>query len=78
MTIHVGLSGCSNGSVHRIAAGTGSPPAFGPQLVAQLKRLTSPRRPSGFGSASALDHGRWSALARSPLGVRYGPAVVWD
>ena len=81
VAVRVGLSGCelvTNASVHRIALGMGSPPAFGPQLVAQLKRLTSPRRQSGPGSATALVHGRWSALARSPLGVRYGPAVVWD
>lgn len=81
VTIRVGLSGCelvTNGTVHRIALGMGSPPAFGPQLVAQLERLTGPRRPSDPGGAAALDHGRWSVLARSPLAVRYGPAVVWD
>ena len=81
VAVRVGLSGCelvTNGSVHRIALGMGSPPAFGPQLVAQLKRLTTPRQPSESGSATALDHGRWSVLARCPLGVRYGPAIVWD
>jgi hypothetical protein len=29
----------TNGSVYRLAAGLGSPPGFGPQLVAMLKRL---------------------------------------
>jgi hypothetical protein len=45
VTISVGLQGCvmvTNGNVYRTAAGFGSPPAFGPQLVARLKRLTAP------------------------------------
>jgi hypothetical protein len=49
VTISVGLRGChtvTNGSVYRSAAGIGSPPAFGPQLVTELKRLTAPRRAS--------------------------------
>lgn len=42
VTITTGLTGCdlvTNGSVHRSAAGIGSPRPFGPQLVAQLQRL---------------------------------------
>ena len=42
--IAVHLTGCkqvTNGSVDRLAAGLGTPPAFGPQLVAQLERLTA-------------------------------------
>ena len=81
VTITVGLTGCAlvtNGSGHRSAAGIGSPRPFGPQLVAQLERLigTAPR--SNTGSASALAHGHWSVLARSPLGTRYGSTFVWD
>lgn len=81
VTITVGLTGCAlvtNGSVHRSAAGIGSPRPFGPQLVAQLERLigTGPR--SNAGSASALAHGHWRVLARSPLGKRYAPTFVWD
>ena len=43
VTISVGLTGCervTNGSVNRTAAGIGAPPAFGPELLTQLKRLT--------------------------------------
>jgi hypothetical protein len=46
VSINVGLSGCAlvtNGSVHRTAAGFGTPPPFGPQLVAQLEQLAGPR-----------------------------------
>ena len=81
VTISVGLTGCelvTNGSVHRAALGMGTPPAFGPQLVAQLKRLVSGRSQPGPDSASVLVHGRWSVLARSPLGTRYDPSFVWD
>jgi hypothetical protein len=42
VSISVGLTGCalvSNGSVHRSAAGFGTPPPFGPRLVAQLEHL---------------------------------------
>lgn len=44
--ISVGLAGCeavTNGSVHRTAAGMGSPRAFGPQLVTQLEHLAGGR-----------------------------------
>jgi hypothetical protein len=44
--ISLGLRGCNavtNGRLHRLAAGIGTPRPFGPQLVAQLKRLSSPR-----------------------------------
>jgi hypothetical protein len=81
VTITVGLTGCAlvtNGSVHRSAAGIGSPRPFGPQLVAQLERLVPAHPRSNPGSASALARGHWSVLARSPLGARYGPIVVWD
>lgn len=46
--IAVHLAGCqeaTNGSVFRLALGVGSPPAFGPQLVAQLERLTASEPP---------------------------------
>jgi len=71
--ISVGLSGCalvSNGSVRRYAAGFRSPPAFGPQLVNQLKQLLSGQPTSPAGGAVALAHGHWSVLAltaRHPL-----------
>ncbi len=81
VTIAVGLTGCAlvtNGSVHRTAAGIGSPPTFGPQLVAQLERLVAGRPRSNSGGASTLARGHWSVLARSPLGTRYAPIVVWD
>ena len=81
VTITVGLTGCTlvtNGTVHRTAAGIGSPPAFGPQLLAQLEHLVAVRPRSNPGTASGLGHGHWSVLARSPLGTRYGPAFVWD
>jgi len=81
VTISVGLTGCelvTNGSVHRTALGMGSPPAFGPQLVTQLERLVSAGARPGPASASALAHGHWSLLARSPLGTRYDPTFVWD
>lgn len=44
VTVSLGLTGCqtaTNGSVRRTAAGIGSRRAFGPRLVAQLKRLTA-------------------------------------
>ncbi|MGO9789902.1 MAG: hypothetical protein ACLP8S_10540 [Solirubrobacteraceae bacterium] len=81
VTITVGLTGCAlvtNGSIHRTAAGVGSPPAFGPQVVAQLERLVAARPRSNPGSASTLARGHWSVLARWPLGTRYAPVVVWD
>ncbi len=46
LTISVGLTGCetvTNGGLRRTAAGMGSPPAFGPQLVARLERLIDER-----------------------------------
>lgn len=52
--ISVGLAGCeavTNGSVHRTAAGMGSPRAFGPQLVTQLEHLAGGRS-SGVPGAS--------------------------
>lgn len=55
--ISVGLAGCetvTNGSVHRTAAGMGSPPAFGPQLVTQLERLAG-RRSSGVTRSVVCD-----------------------
>jgi len=42
--ITMGLSGCNsvtNGIVRRTASGFGSPPAAGPQLLAELERLTA-------------------------------------
>jgi hypothetical protein len=81
VTISAGLTGCAlvtNGSVHRSAAGIGSPRPFGPQLLAQLERLIGTRSQSNAGAASALAHGHWTVLARSPLGTRYGPTFVWD
>ena len=45
VTVSVGLTGCervTNGSAYRTAATIGAPPAVGPQLLAQLKRLTGP------------------------------------
>jgi hypothetical protein len=81
VTITVGLTGCvavTNGSLQRTAAGMGSPPAFGPQLVAQLKRLVPAGSRSVPVTAQALAHGHWSVLARSPLGTRDEPTVVWD
>ena len=84
VTISVGLTGCepvTNGSVQRTAAAFGGfPPSVGPRLVAQLERLLRARTssPSLAGSAAALAHGRWSVLARSPLGTRYEPTFVWD
>lgn len=81
VTVSVGLTGCAsvtNGGVHRTAAGYGTPRPFGPQLVAQLERLLVARQGSSLGTASALEHGHWSVLARSPLGTRFGPAFVWD
>jgi hypothetical protein len=82
VSISVGLTGCAlvtNGSVHRTAAGLGTPRAFGPQLLASLKQLlVSTHQQSNTGSANALAHGHWSVLARSPLGKRYAPTFVWD
>ncbi len=81
VTVSVGLTGCelvSNGSVYRTAAGLGSPPGFGPQLVAQLEQLVGPAPAAGLGSATALADDHWSVLARSPLGTRYGPVFMWD
>lgn len=52
VTIAVHLQGCeevTNESVARLAAGFGSPPAFGTKLVAQLKRLTRRVRPTPAG-----------------------------
>jgi hypothetical protein len=50
--VSIGLTGCepvTNGAVVRTAFGFGSPPAFGPQLVRQLKRLLASggQTPSG-------------------------------
>jgi hypothetical protein len=76
--ISVGLTGCeavSNGSVHRTAAGYGPHPRRGPRLLAELKRLVSGGQAV---SARTSAGGRWSVLARSPLGPRSQPAVVWD
>ncbi len=81
VTISVGLTGCAlvtNGSVHRTAAGLGTPRAFGPQLIASLEQLLSTRQQSNAGSANALAHGHWSVLAHSPLGTRYGSTFLWD
>jgi hypothetical protein len=81
LTVSVDLAGCrlvTNGSVGRTAAGMGSPATLGPQLVAQLERLVAARPPSKSGSASALARDHWSVLARSPLGTRYAPTLVWD
>jgi hypothetical protein len=81
VSISVGLFGCAlvtNGSVHRSAAGFGSPPAFGPQLVTQLEQLLSGSQRSQAATAAALAHGHWSVLTRSPLGTRYGPTFIWD
>ncbi|MGA2924851.1 MAG: hypothetical protein ABSG43_02465 [Solirubrobacteraceae bacterium] len=82
VTISVGLTGCAlvtNGSVHRTAAGIGMPPAFGPQLVAQLEQLVAAGPQSNHnGTANGLAHGHWTVLARSPLGRRYAPTFVWD
>ena len=64
VTIRVGMTGCeivSNGRVYRIAAGFGSPPAFGPQLVAQLKRLTAwPVRSNHSGYAASTSCSAYS------------------
>jgi hypothetical protein len=49
VTISVGLRGCesvTNGSVYRTAGGASSLPTVGPQLVAQLRRLTAVPTPS--------------------------------
>lgn len=76
VSITVGLSGCAlvtNGSVHRSAAGFGVPPAFGRQLVDELKQLLSGRSRSQAVSPVALAHGHWTVLARSPLGTRSKP-----
>lgn len=81
VTITVGLTGCdevSNGSVQRTAEGFGSPPPFGPQLIAQLEGLVSAHAPSESGSAAVLSRSRWSVLTRSPLGTRYGSTFLWD
>jgi hypothetical protein len=46
VSISVGLQGCNsvtNGTINRLAGGVGAPRPFGPQLVAQLNRLTSTR-----------------------------------
>lgn len=80
VSISVGLTGCAlvtNGSVHRTAAGLGTPRAFGPQLVDRLKQLVSPRQ-STAGTANILARGHWSILPRSPLGTRFGATVLWD
>jgi hypothetical protein len=81
VSISVGLTGCAlvtNGSVHRTAAGLGTPRAFGPQLLASLKQLVGIHQQSNAESANALAHGHWSVLARSPLGTRYGSTFLWD
>ncbi len=81
VTITVELTGCNmvtNGSVKRAALGVGSASASWPPLIVQLERLASGRPRPDSGSASVLARGRWSVLARSPLGTRYGPVFVWD
>lgn len=81
VSISVGLTGCAlvtNGSVHRIATEPGTPPGFGPQLIAQLEHLVGAHPRSKLGTASTLAHSHWSVLARSPLRTRYGPTFVWD
>jgi hypothetical protein len=81
VSISVGLTGCAlvtNGSVHRTAAGFGTPRTFGPQLLAALEHLVGVHPQSNAGSASALARGHWRVLARSPLGKRYAPTFGWD
>jgi hypothetical protein len=78
VSISVGLRGClqvTNGSVNRTASGYGPHPGRGPRLLAELKRLVD-----GGHSAHDQGHrpGHWSVLARSPLGRRAEPSVVWD
>jgi len=70
VTITVGLTGCvavTNGSVQRTAAGIGSPPAFGPQLVAQLERLVGGRAAvtGRFPNAPYSQPGNWRKGANS-------------
>jgi len=79
--ISVGLTGCAlvtNGSVHRTAAGLGTPRAFGPQLLTSLKQLLGAHQQSTAATAHALAHGHWSVLAHSPFGTRYGSTFLWD
>jgi len=81
VSISVGLTGCAlvtNGTVHRTAAGLGTPRAFGPQLLSSLDHLVGVHQQSNAGSANTLAHGHWRVLARSPLGKRYAPTFVWD
>lgn len=81
VTISAGLTGCAlvtNGSVHRTAAGFGSPPAYGPQLVAELERLVHAPPPAPPAGAPGRVRGHWSVLRRSPLGPRYGATFAWD
>ena len=81
VSISVGLTGCAlvtSGSVHRTAAGLGTPRAFGPQLLASLTQLVNVAQESKAGTANTLAHGRWSVLPRSPLGTRYRSTFLWD
>lgn len=75
LLISVGLTGCetvTNGSVHRTAAGMGSPTAFGPQLVTQLERLAG-RRSSGVTRSIVCDQAvayrSFTALRRAASSV---------
>ncbi len=85
VTITVGLTGCdlvTNGSVHRSAAGIGSPRPFGPQLVAELEHLVPAHSRSGpapAGGPAGASPPRTVISRRlraaAPGGLRPGTAV---
>ena len=62
--------------------------ATGCALAGCASSARPPSRPAASGTlpagsrpglaAAVLARGHWSVLARSPLGTRYGPIVVWD
>ncbi len=47
-------------------------------LVVQPGHPSRERPRSDAGTAAGLARGHWSVLARSPLGERLGPTVIWD
>jgi hypothetical protein len=83
--VSVGLTGCAlvtNGSVHRTAAGFGTPRAFGPQLLTSLEQLVGANQRSNAGSANALALGQtatnhWSVTSKAPVGPFNAPTAVW-
>ncbi len=60
-------------------AGTASTsgPTHPPVRSAGIVRIAHAARAAGRGRAGALARDRWHLHARSPLGTRFGPIVVW-